>query len=194
MCRRGCVGPKSHTHTRAHGRTDAARGRACAAGPHRRSVRPCSKTPTDTAIPSRVMQRERQHSRTCRAAPYRRHTHASTRGCIGDTTTYTFAYAHERSTHIYISLMCASIYIYSDGQTRARAHTHNVAGRIVGELNRTHAHMDGRDAAAGTLTANSSQKHPSIYRYWTVYRSTYIPTYVVYPATPDPSLRLRMRV
>ena len=40
MCRRGCVRARSHTRTRA--RTDTARGRVCAAGWHRRSVRRCS--------------------------------------------------------------------------------------------------------------------------------------------------------
>ncbi len=42
MCRRGCKRARSHTHTRA--RTDTARGRVCAAGWHRRSVRRCSQT------------------------------------------------------------------------------------------------------------------------------------------------------
>ncbi len=40
MCRRGCMRARSHARTRV--RTDTARGRVCAAGWHRRSVRRCS--------------------------------------------------------------------------------------------------------------------------------------------------------
>jgi hypothetical protein len=45
MCRRGCVGAQSHTHTRARAWTQHVR--VCAAGPHRRSVRPCSQPRMD---------------------------------------------------------------------------------------------------------------------------------------------------
>jgi hypothetical protein len=82
------------------------------------------------------------------------------RGCI-EASYHTRSHMHIRRVHRYmhISDPCMPI-------TQPHTRAHDVAGRFVGICNRTHVHRDG-DAATCTLTAYSSPKHPSIYRYRT---------------------------
>ncbi len=82
------------TRTRPRAQTDAARGRVCAAGPHRRSVRRCGQTRMDVDMPALciyihyvcVVHRWRyeesaSHSHTCRILAHRQRPHAIARVC-----------------------------------------------------------------------------------------------------------------
>jgi hypothetical protein len=92
MCRRGCERAQSHTHT--HARTDAARGRVCAAGAHRRSLHRCSQPRMDIDTCMRCVyvhcvcacsidgwpyEDSAPHSRTSRALAHRPRPHAIAR-------------------------------------------------------------------------------------------------------------------
>jgi hypothetical protein len=115
MCRRERVGARSHTRTRTRARTDAARGRACAAGPHRRSVRPCSYAhgcsymhelgihPLNMCVFHRWMA-----LRSKRVALAHRPRVSASSAPAHDRTRMQ---EHTRAT-IYISGLCVDIYIY----------------------------------------------------------------------------------
>jgi hypothetical protein len=115
--RQGCFGAQSHTHTRAL--TDAARGRVCAAGPHRRPVHRCSQPRMDIdscmhcvyihcvcacSIDGWPYEESAPHSRTCRALAHRHRPHAIARD-------RTRTQEHTRAP-IYIPGLCVDIYIH----------------------------------------------------------------------------------
>jgi hypothetical protein len=111
------------------------------------------------------MERER---RTRAHAVQRRIVDTRTRAHVyaSGTPQHTRSHMHMRGVHrdIHFSDVCVQIYIYSGGQTHTRAltHTHNVAGRIVGTRNRTHAHMDAMQPRARSQLTHHKSIHLSI--------------------------------
>ncbi len=188
MCRRGCKGPnRTRTHTHAH--MDAARGRVCAEGPHRRSARRCSQTRMDIdtcmhhvsiyyiracSIDGWRYKESASHSLTCRVLlAHRQRPHAIPRVCK-NTHAHPFTYPAFASTHIYIVHHVRWLYP-ADVPTRAS----DGNGRIVRAQShaRVHSRQCSRMHAHTHLSLNYIYTYVYMYNAY-IYRDTYI--YLLY--------------